>query len=115
MIGELVAHLNVDHNLPAAQPDIASFSPRRSGLFTSALYEEKKKKKKTAPPPSDPCDRHKKKIVRKGEAPPRDQLKLKEERPISRLVWGNALIKKAHARTEYETMKWKDVNRLSSV
>lgn len=35
-----------------------------------------------------------KKDCEEGEAPPRDQLKLKEERPISRLVWGNALIKK---------------------
>lgn len=75
----LVAHLNVDHNLPA-QGDIASFSLQRSGLFASALKKRSQKKKKK--PPSDPCDRDKiKRLWRGGGALPRDQLKLKEEGP----------------------------------
>lgn len=51
MICVLVAHLNVDHNLPA-QGDIASFSFHWSGLFALAV----KKKQQL----SDPCDCHKK-------------------------------------------------------
>lgn len=56
----LVAHLNVDHNLPA-QGDIASFSLQWSDLFASAL---KKGGEKTLP--SDPCDRQKMKDCKGG-------------------------------------------------
>lgn len=63
MISVLVAHLNVDHNLPA-QGDIASFSFHWSGLFALALKKQQL---------SDPCDRRKKTLW-KGKALPRDQL-----------------------------------------
>ena len=94
MISVLVAHLNVDHNLPA-QGDIASFSFQWSGLIS--------KKKKKLQQLSDPCDCHKKTLWI-GESTARGPIIALRVRPISRLMLEMFSLK-AHTHTHTHTNK----------
>lgn len=96
MISVLVAHLNVDHNLPA-QGDIASFSFQWSGLFALAL------KKKKLQQLSDPCDCHKKTLWI-GESTAKGPIIALRVRPISRLMLEMFSLK-AHTHTHQQNDK----------